>query len=189
MIWGGTKVLSEKWLERCLTIDLFLLSKLRWPPKKRKGLHSPWNGFSIQYSEYFPKQTCPNDMTLPKILTQYCPKNIKLPEILTQNRPKYMKLPKILPEIWIPYTNRGSQCPPDPLPTSYAYDHAWCWSYLFIFSTFCAVLAMNMRDVFQKKELYITCHLHHQPHTVTADNCIYNFSLKIARDYNAKIIY
>ena len=77
--------------------------------------------------------------------------------------------------------------PPGPT-TSYAYDHAWCWSYLFIFSTFCAILAMNMRDVFQKKELYITCYLHHQPHTVTVDNCIYNFSLKIARAYNAKII-
>ena len=61
-------------------------------------------------------QTYPNDMTLPKILTQYCPKNMKLPEILTQNRPKYMKLPKILPEIWKPYSNRGASAPLAPPP-------------------------------------------------------------------------
>ena len=69
-------------------------------------MHSCWEGFSVQHSEYFSGQTCPNDMNLPKILTQ--------------NRPKYMKSPKILPEISAPYTNRGSQCPPGP-PTFYAY--------------------------------------------------------------------
>ena len=82
--------------------------------KKKGGLHSPWEGFSIQRWEYFTRQTCPNDMKLPKILMQYCPKNMKLPEILMQNRPKYMKLPKILPEIWTPYTNRGGSAPPAP---------------------------------------------------------------------------
>ena len=160
MIWGGTKVLPEKWLESCLTNQSFFLSKLRWSPKKnkkglhsnwasfsvqfvviskkkrglhsnwagfsvqivmtskkrKKVLHSHWDGFSVQRSEYFSKQTCPKDMKLPKILTQYCPKNMISPEILTQNRPKYMKLPKILLEIRTLYTNWGGQCPPGPPP-------------------------------------------------------------------------
>ena len=72
--------------------------------KKKKGPHSCCDGFSVQRSEYFSGQTCPNDINLPKILTQ--------------NRPKYMKLPKIS----TPYTNRGGPVPPGP-PTSYAYDY------------------------------------------------------------------
>ena len=39
MICGRTKVLPEKWLESCLTNQLFFLSKLRWPLKKKIYTH------------------------------------------------------------------------------------------------------------------------------------------------------
>ena len=136
---GGTKVLPEKLLESCQTNQSFFLSKLRCPPKKRKkrsllkfsrffctncgdlqknknkkkrsSITLRW--FFCPALGIFNRQTCPNDMKLPKILTQYCPKNMKSPEISKQNRPKNMKLP------WTPYTNPGGRCP----PTSYAYGH------------------------------------------------------------------
>ena len=104
-------VISKKKIKR----SSLKLSWFIWPicgdlQKKKKGLHSHWDDFSVQLSEDFTKQTCPKDMKLHKILTQYCPKNMKLPEILTQNRPKYMKLPKILTKIWTPYTNLLRLC-------------------------------------------------------------------------------
>ena len=135
---GGTKVLPEKWLESCLTNRSFFLFKLRWPPKKKNGLHIepvflsnlwwspkkkkvfthietvflffyPALGIFYEANILLGKKTCP------KFLMQYCPKNIKSPEILTQNCPKYMKLPKI----WTPYTNRRGAVPfrpPSPTP-------------------------------------------------------------------------
>ena len=39
MIWEGTKVWPEKWLESCLTNQSFFLSKLRWSPKKKVFTH------------------------------------------------------------------------------------------------------------------------------------------------------
>ena len=84
--------------------------------KKKKRSSLTLRRFLCPALGIFYLATCPNDMKLPKILTQYCPKNMKSPKILTQNRPKFIKLSKILPEIWTPYTNRGSQCPPGPPP-------------------------------------------------------------------------
>ena len=158
--------------------------KLRWPPKQKekkgftqiepvflqicgdlqkktkKVLHSHWDGFCVQRLEYFTRQTCPNDMKLPKILMQYCPKNMKSPEILTQNRPKYMKLPKILPENWTPYTNRGGQCPPappPPTPVLLRYNVSLvcfcCYGLCFSFS----VLMSKLQTINQLAFTYCNC--------------------------------
>ena len=107
---GGHQSLARKMTWKLPDKSIVFSVQIEVISKKKKGLHSHWDGFSVQRLEYFPRQTCPNDMKLPK--------NMKSPEILTQNRPKYIKLPKIS----TPYSNRGGgggQCPPAP-PTPMA---------------------------------------------------------------------
>ena len=90
---------------------------------KKKGLHSCWEGFFVQRSEYFSGQTCPNDMNLPKILTQNCPKFWRKIAQNIWNCPKFRHL-----------TPTGGASAPRP-PTSYAYDqHDYFYTIIIIAS-------------------------------------------------------
>ena len=73
---GGTKLLPKKWPWILPEKRSVFLSKLRWPPEKKRSSLKLRRFDKCQIAQIL-TQTCPKSMKLPKILMQYCPNNIK----------------------------------------------------------------------------------------------------------------
>ena len=145
MTWGGTKVLPEKWLESCLTNQSFFLSKLRWPPQKKK-VFTQIEPLFLSRLRWPPKKKKKSSLTLRRFFypvfgifyeanlpkrheiaqnfDAILPKKYEIAWNFDAKSPKIYKIAQNFARNLDTLRQPGGQCP-QASPTSYAYGYRY----------------------------------------------------------------